>query len=510
MNHKEHSIPLDVHTWSDHPELNLLVDRMWAGFGLARQEAVTAKGNRKGTDPKRLLKVLLVHLYATYLDDPTLWTGVARNNNSYVPTSRYNSLHISYKIVQIIDYMVELNYLDFVMGSNDRTHNGWHSFSSRILPSNILKAEFGKCTATLFDIYKHKDEVTLILSDFDTDAEGNLITRKGKKVRKYIEYDDTPDTQRMEQELQAYNKLLRKTYIDIGSLEKAYILRETKKGIQRLSINQTNKFVRRIFSRGSWTLNGRYYGGFWQQVGEEYRKHILINDIPTIEVDYKGIHPSILSINRGKTFNGYDIDRSLLPNLAKEQQRKAIKLLVLTAINASSKDKAYKAFRSSSDISLKNYELDVLLMGFIKLNPHLEEDLFTDKGIELMYLDSKIVEYVINKFTQKSVPVLSVHDSFLIQHDRVLDLKSYMIEASKAVLGTALDFDQDYYDYTEAVQFRHLDIDYYNTLMSERPQVVRTNRYETTYNKFKLWIERNDLSRKPYTNVEGWIGQKVK
>ena len=149
------------------------------------------------------------------------------------------------------------------------------------------------------------------------------------------------------------------------------------------------------------------------------------------------------------------------------------------------------------------------MTGFLKLNPHLEEDLFTDKGIELMYQDSKIVEYVINEFTQLGVPILSVHDSFLIQHDKVLDLKDYMIEASEAVLGKALDFDQDYYDYTEAVQFRHLDLDYYHHLLSLHPKVVTTNRYETTYNKFKLWIERNELSRKPYTNVEGWIGNKV-
>lgn len=510
MNHRTHSRPLDVHTWSGHAEINLLVDRMWSAFGEARQSALTPKGNRQGTQPKRLLKVLLVHLYATYLDDPTLWTGVPRSKNSYVPTSRYNQLHISFKIVPVIDYLIELDYVDFVNGSNDRTHNGWHSFTSRIRPSRILQAEFGKCTATLFDINKHHNEVAVILSDFDTDVEGNLITRRGKKLRKLIEYEDTPETQRMELQLKAYNELLRNTYIDIATLEIAYIDRQTKKGNQRVPINQTNKFVRRIFSRGSWTLNGRYYGGFWQQVGAEYRKHILINDMPTIEVDYKGIHPSILSINRGKTFNGYDVGRELLPNLTKEQQRKAIKLLVLTAINAASKSQAYKAFRSNSDISLKDYELDVLLTGFLKLNPHLKEDLFTNKGIELMYQDSKIVEYVINKFTQSGVPVLSVHDSFLIQHNKVLDLKRYMIEASEAVLGKALDFDQDYYDSTEAVQFRHLDVDYYNTLMSQLPEVVRTYRYETTYNKFKLWIERNDLSRKPYTNVASWIGQKVK
>ena len=509
MNHREHSTPLDVHTWSDHAELNLLVDRMWAAFGLGRQSKLTPKGNRKGTDPKRLLKVLLVHLYATYLDDPTLWTGVSRSKNSYIPNSRYNRLNISFKIVQIIDFMVELNYLDFVMGSHDRTHNGWYSFNSRIIPSNILKAEFGKCTATLFDINKNKDEEVVILSDFDTDIEGNLITRRGKKVKKFIEYDGTAEIQRMEQELQAYNELLRRTYIDISSLDKAYIERQTKKGIQRLPINQTNKYVRRIFSRGSWTLNGRYYGGFWQQVGEDYRKHILINDMPTIEVDYKGIHPSILSINRGKKFNGYGADGVLLPNLTKKQNRVAIKLLVLTAINASSKQQAYKAFRSSSDISLKDYELDTLLDGFLKLNPHLGEDLFTDKGIELMYQDSQIVEYVINKFTQAGVPILIVNDSFLVIHDMVLDLKKYMIQATEAVTGIPLEFDQDHYDWTEAVQFKYLDQDYHDSLMSKLPDAVRTNRYVSTYNKFKLWAERSMLSSKPFRNVEGWIGQRV-
>ena len=113
------------------------------------------------------------------------------------------------------------------------------------------------------------------------------------------------------------------------------------------------------------------------------------------------------------------------------------------------------------------------------------------------------------KFTESGVPVLSVHDSFLIQHDKVLDLKDHMVEASEAVLGTALDFDQDYYDYTEAVQFRHLDQDFYDSLMSKLPEVVRTNRYVTTFNKFKLWTERNMLSSKPYRNVEGWIGKQV-
>ena len=78
---------------------------------------------------------------------------------------------------------------------------------------------------------------------------------------------------------------------------------------QRIKIDQSKKFVRRIFSRGDWNCNGRFYGGFWQQVGSEYRKKIYINDSPTVEVDYKGLHAAILSAKKNVVYDGdrYDL-----------------------------------------------------------------------------------------------------------------------------------------------------------------------------------------------------------
>ena len=78
--------------------------------------------------------------------------------------------------------------------------------------------------------------------------------------------------------LYAYNSLLHKTYIDIATLEKSYIERENKVGRQRIAINQNNKFVSRIFSRGSWENNGWFYGGFWQQLGKNLRKELKLKD----------------------------------------------------------------------------------------------------------------------------------------------------------------------------------------------------------------------------------------
>ena len=90
----DHSKPLDVHTWSDHSEINTLVDELW--FKVV-EPALGGKSNNKGkSDPKRQLKVLLLDLYVAWLDDPTLCIGVNRNNNAYQVNSRYNALPVSY------------------------------------------------------------------------------------------------------------------------------------------------------------------------------------------------------------------------------------------------------------------------------------------------------------------------------------------------------------------------------------------------------------------------------
>ena len=103
---------------------------------------------------------------------------------------------------------MELGYLEFVSGSNDKINDGWNSFTSRVRPSHILKVEFAKCTVEQFDIFKHKSKTAVILSDFDTDIEGKLIRRNGKRLRPLVEYKDTDETKRMELMLYAYLSLI--------------------------------------------------------------------------------------------------------------------------------------------------------------------------------------------------------------------------------------------------------------------------------------------------------------
>ena len=123
----------------------------------------------------------------------------------------------------------------------------------------------------LYELDLHHNRECIILNEHDVDDLGEFIkTSTGAKKSKPIDYDNTPETIRMRGELTAYNDLLRETYIDIPTLEDPWITRTKSDGnIQYVSIGQHNKFVRRVFSRGEWNLNGRYYGGWWQHIGKE-------------------------------------------------------------------------------------------------------------------------------------------------------------------------------------------------------------------------------------------------
>ena len=497
----DHSKPLDVHRWSEHPEINKLVDELWLQVV---EHALGGRSNNKGkSDPKRQLKVLLLDLYVAWQDDPALCIGVNRNSNAYKVDTRYNALHISRKIVALIDVLVEANYLDYLHGSHDRVNNGRFSRTSRIRPSLKLQDKFSELGVSVSGIAHNYKQETVILTDYETDAEGNYTKSNGKKKRRFIEYDDTVFTKDIRRDLEAYNEILQQAYIDIAILEEPFIVRTKMDGsTQRIKIDQSKKFVRRIFSRGDWNCNGRFYGGFWQQVGSEYRKHIFINDNPTVEVDYKGLHVAILSAEKGVVYSGdrYDLGSTVCARLDKQQQRSAVKLLVLAAINAKDRKSAFAAFRQaqptgSVEKTLDNEELEFLLDTFLQQHPYLKDGICSDQGIRLMNIDSHITNLIITEFVRRQKPILSVHDSYIVGTKDVEHLRDCMKEASIHVVGVDLAAEQEIPSYQQIMASRHQDYDAYlrqvNAVLIE-PSQQKTGSYYSRYQQYQSYKEGSE------------------
>ena len=132
---------------------------------------------------------------------------------------------------------------------------------------------------------------------------------------------------------------------------------------------------------------------------------------------------------------------NLKSNFTQEEQKAIIKGLVLSAVNTKDRKSAFQAFRQdqekrSAEKLLKNAQLTKFLDAFCADNQPIAHYLCNDMGVKLMAMDGRITAKVINHFTNKGIPVLTVHDSYLIDIEYQKELHEVMSDA----ITSELDF----------------------------------------------------------------------
>ena len=190
--------------------------------------------------------------------------------------------------------------------------------------------------------------------------------------------------------------------IDLSTAESSLFV----DGDRVLGLGGSYQFVRRVVSRGRWSCNSRFYGGWWQGLGAEHRANILINDCPTVEVDFNALHVQLLSAEAGVSLEGdpYELPNGTVPGVPGVLQRKIVKRLVLTALNARDRASAFASFRDGWTAghvakTMTNDDLERLMNVLLDRLPHLTDHVFADQGIRLMNIDSQIIERVHRRFT---------------------------------------------------------------------------------------------------------------
>ena len=225
-----------------------------------------------------------------------------------------------------------------------------------------------------------------------------------------------------------------------------------------------------------------------------------INDEATIEQDYSGLHINLLYGLQGlqPQDDPYTIDNLL--GFTDEEQRKIVKGLALMGINAESPKAAFSAFRQdqqtgSVERSLEDKQLQLLLDGFKERHPAIADSICTDKGVELMKVDGRITARVINYFTKRQIPVLTVHDSYITQNQHSGDLRRVMNDAvTKELNGFKINIDQEGIGLDQIQTFKNLDRA--NTLNYDYNQIVSYNKtegYKERLNKHNQWLTVNDI-----------------
>ena len=425
---------LDVQVVAEDQAFIELVDQLWGEYF----------DSRKGGVGKRQLSLLIANLYRCWWDDPEAFVALPMSNRPKAyrakindQPNRYNPSEITGLIITQVNGLSDAGLIDNRRGG---LHPDTHErLLTRIRPDLDLVAMFEALPVSARQsITLHQNAEFIILRDADKND---------------INYTDTDEIRAMRRRLIDYNLLLDRTFIDIPGLgHPAVIVTPNKvrpRGRQtyrRVTVSQSSKRVSRIFSNSDWDQGGRFWRGFWMSLKSEERQRLHINDEPTVELDYAGLHPVLLYAEAGvdywagsdrrpyETIEVFDGDTGELigPDI--------IKVFLLIMLNAKDRASGFKAVRKSlggrtGDIRLTDNLLDRLLEAIRQRHPIVGDQLGTGVGNRLMNTDGRITDIIIDQFTQMDIPVLTIHDSYIVARQHEDLLRQTMVSAYQQVTG---------------------------------------------------------------------------
>ena len=478
----EHSRPLDVHRWSEHPEVNAFVDDIFNTYF-----------KQKTKIRKKHLKVVLLDLYIAWRDDPTLSIGVAMSPKAYKSgKSRNNSLNIKRTTIDIVKELEQNEFIRLLGGKRISTQIG---YVSRIWASDKLIKKFQDAAFFEFAVGHHEGKETIILRDSDKN-----------EIDTYI---DNTNVKRMRLQLTKYNKLLEKSFIDIQKYDVPRILIKPKRRRRSdepkyVNISHHDKFVRRVFNNSSFDEGGRFYGGWWQRIDGKIRKDIRINNIATVEIDYSAIHVimlyALMGIDYWSNFtkDPYDINIQFVND--PEHSRTIIKSFLLLAINANNETSLFKAFRNEHDYESMPYEFTnerlSKILDDIKEEHHpIAHKICSGEGIKLMNYDSMIVEHILDNFIKRDTPILTVHDSFVVQlgeENRLHELMQEAFERVMKVNKVKVKYNKNMTK-QDLYSSRSLDYDYFIDMFYNLTKDSPTNGYKRRMERHNQYYNRRNI-----------------
>lgn len=226
-----------------------------------------------------------------------------------------------------------------------------------------------------------------------------------------MEYADCPKTILYREEMGVINEALDKANIE--SLE--------EKDGRGQKIDLARRYLRRIFTYGSFSKGGRLYNGFWQEMDKSDRLRLLrISGEVLVELDYGQAFLSILyglitkkMAKKGEllelpplTSDMYDVE-----GLGK-RYREQVKVVTNAMLFAQARlNKMPKESRGDLPRSI--------CVGFIQnaveaKHPHLKPYFYKGLGHELMFIESQIMVKVMLSLIEEGICPLPIHDAVLV------------------------------------------------------------------------------------------------
>ena len=194
----------------------------------------------------------------------------------------------------------------------------------------------------------------------------------------------------------------------------------------------------RVFNNARWDQGGRFYGGWWQRCSRPDRTRILIDGEETVELDYKAFQPRLCYDLDGLQL-GPDHDPHMIPGYSVEY-RDAAKRTFGRLLNSGPEAKLGRP-KELEGLFARPKDFSAFVRAMEARYAPVARWLRAGRGLEMQFIDSQIADEVIARMTAQGVPVLPVHDSFIVPRSAEVPLGLAMIEAYRGQLrertGTA-------------------------------------------------------------------------
>jgi len=239
----------------------------------------------------------------------------------------------------------------------------------------------------------------------------------------FKEYTDTSRTIDMRERVENGNLLRQQfkwNYLPLAD-ERQFV-----EGDKRLHLAPDSLSCYRVFN-GDFESGGRFYCGA-QSLKKAERGTIEVDNLPTIELDFKSLHPRFL----------YNMDGLTAPAdcyASDKRERSLTKQISLYSINCKSEAQAIKTLVSHTELNREDAKRH--LEEYKEEHSLIAHSFFKSAWRKLQNLDSQLVDGVLTKASSAGIPILPVHDSFIVVTRDVIWLK----EATEEIYRKMMKFD---------------------------------------------------------------------
>jgi hypothetical protein len=313
--------------------------------------------------------------------DPGAWISYSRRRAFYAARQRYWPVPYSHDtVVPTVDQLAALGIVE-----HQKAATGERGWQSRFKASVELIQRLSAAPVTIL----HDPRELIVLRDDDGSP---------------IDYRDTDRTNDWRRHLNEINEAILATAIGIWE-------RTVRDGdplrVGGRSLGVVRNSLHRVFNRGSFSLGGRFYGPWCQNIPQDLRPFITIDERPTIELDYPRLHPTLLYAEADQRLCGdaYEISG---------WDRRLVKIAFNTLVNADTRVAAIRSIAREIGGQGAYRKAEQLVQAIEAKHQPIASAFGTGAGLRLMRRDSGMTERIMLQLVRKGVVVLPIHDSYIV------------------------------------------------------------------------------------------------